>query len=187
MLYTPLQAGGNFLSAEFRIAAPAAAVAPALRKTFEDEGILVRDIRTLDERAGSTIAMDRILASLAAVFGALALALAAAGLYGLLAYANARRTAEFGLRLAFGATRSHILRRVLGEASTLVFIGIAIGLPAALAAARLTRSTLYGLEPDDPATIAVIAAALLATALLAASLPAWRASRVDPAAALRHD
>jgi hypothetical protein len=188
MLYPPLlQNGGNFLSAEFRIAAPASAVAPLLRKTLDSEGILIRDIRTLEDRAESTIALDRTLASLAAVFGALALGLAAAGLYGLLAYANARRTAEFGVRLAFGASRSSILGRVIAEASTLVILGIVMGLPAALAAARLTRSALYGIEPGDPATIAGAAAVLLLTAPLAALAPAWRASRLDPATALRHD
>jgi len=188
MLYAPLlRSGGNFQSAEFRIGAPVGTITPAIRNLFERENILVRDVLTLEERADATITMERTLASLATVFGILALAVSAAGLYGLLAYSTARRTSEIGVRLALGARQSRIVCQVLNEAVRLCALGVAVGLPVALAAARLTRSTLFGLEPTDPLTIAGTASVLLCTALLAAFVPAWRASRIDPAAALRHE
>ena len=149
--------------------------------------MLVREVRTLEEQADLTIAMERTLALLASVFGALALIVAAAGLYGLLAYSTARRTAEIGVRMAFGARRSQILRQVIAEAARLATIGIVVGLPVAIAAASLTRTMLFGLEPGDPSTIAATAGLLLLAALTAGLAPAWRASRVDPSAALRHE
>jgi predicted permease len=188
LLYVPLfKGGGNFLSAEFRIGASPASVIPAIRRLFAEEKILVREVRKLAEQADRTIALEIMLASLAAVFGALALIVAATGLYGVLAYSTARRTPEFGVRMAFGARRSQIVGGVLVEAARMAAVGLALGLPAALAAARLTRTTLYGLEPHDPVTIASTAAILLAVALVAAFAPAWRASRIDPAAALRQE
>jgi predicted permease len=188
MLYTPLlRSGGNFLSAEFRVAAPAAAVVPAIRKILDEESILIRDVHTLEDRADSTIALDRTLAALAAAFGVLALIVVTVGLYGLLAYSTTRRTAEFGVRLAFGARSSQIASSVLKEAVRLVVLGLAIGLPVAMAAARLTRSTLYGIEPTDPLAVAASALLVVAAAPLASLFPAWRASRIEPATALRHD
>jgi ABC-type antimicrobial peptide transport system permease subunit len=187
-MYVPiLGSGGNFLSAEFRITASPSSVIPAIRRLFAEEKILVREVRTLAEQADRTIALEVMLASLATVFGLLALIVSATGLYGLLAYATTRRTAEFGVRMAFGAKRTQIVTGVLAEAGRLAIIGLALGLPVALAAARLTRTTLYGLEPNDPLTLAFAAALLLGVAMLAGALPAWRASRVDPAAALRNE
>jgi predicted permease len=188
LMYVPiLGSGGNFLSAEFRITASPSSVIPAIRRLFAEEKILVREVRTLAEQADRTIALEVMLASLATVFGLLALIVSATGLYGLLAYATTRRTAEFGVRMAFGAKRTQIVTGVLAEAGRLAIIGLALGLPVALAAARLTRTTLYGLEPNDPLTLAFAAALLLGVAMLAGALPAWRASRVDPAAALRNE
>jgi predicted permease len=188
LMYVPiLKDGGNFLSAEFRITASPASVISAIRRLFDQEKILVRDVRTLAEQADRTIALEILLASLATVFGLLALIVSATGLYGLLAYATTRRMAEFGVRMAFGAKRTQIVTGVLADAGRLAIIGLALGLPAALAAARLTRTTLYGLEPNDPLTLTFAAALLLGVAMLAGALPAWRASRVDPAAALRNE
>ena len=104
---------------------------------------------------------------------------------GLLAYNVARRTAEIGLRMALGATRGHIARTIVREALLLAGVGLALGVPTALVLARLIRSQLYGVEPGDPATLLGTAGALLVLAALAAWLPAHRAARVEPLAALR--
>ena len=128
---------------------------------------------------------ERMVAQVSGFFGILALLLAAIGLYGVLAYAIARRTQEMGIRMALGAERSRILRGVMVETFTLVIVGIAIGVPAALACGRLVRTTLYGLAVLDPLTVAASITILCAAAAVAGYLPARRASRVDPIVALR--
>jgi len=130
---------------------------------------------------------ERMMATLASGFGVLALALACIGLYGLLAYSVARRTKEMGIRMALGAQRRRVIGMIVKGAVRLVVFGIALGLPAAWAASRWVKSMLFGLTPTDPATIAAAVAVLATAALLAAYLPARRASRVDPITALRHD
>ena len=117
----------------------------------------------------------------------LALALACIGIYGIMAYTVARRTNEIGIRIALGAQTGQVLRMVLGEASWLAVFGIAIGLGCALWVTRFLSSLLYGLKPSDPGTLIVAALLLLATALAAGWTPAWRASRVQPMEALRHE
>ena len=129
------------------------------------------------------------MAILGGGFGILALILASVGLYGSLAYAVTRRTREIGIRVALGAPSSGLLRMILRQALVLVLIGIAMGIPAALALARLTSTQisglLFGLKPTDPITIAGAAVVLLIVAACAAYLPARRASRVEPMMALR--
>jgi ABC-type antimicrobial peptide transport system permease subunit len=127
--------------------------------------------------------MTRLLGA----FAALALLLASAGLYGVLGYAVTRRTNEIGVRLALGATPGTVLWSVLRESCALVAIGVAIGVPAALALTRLLASQLYDVTPTDPWVLSGAAACLFIVALAAASQPAWRASRVDPLVALRYE
>ena len=124
---------------------------------------------------------------LAGGFAVLALILACIGVYGLLAYGVARRTKELGIRMALGAERKHLMVMVLKGAVRLVSVGIVLGLPLAWAASRWAESMLFRLKPTDPATIAGATLLLTLSALVAAFLPAWRASRVDPMAAVRHD
>jgi ABC-type antimicrobial peptide transport system permease subunit len=128
---------------------------------------------------------ERLIARLASFFGTLALALAAIGLYGTMTYTVGRRTNEIGIRVALGAKRSQILGMVVREAFALVFLGIVVGLPVALAAGRLVANQLYGVKASDPLTFSAAVGVLLAVASFAAYLPAWRASRVDPMMALR--
>ncbi|MGH9623359.1 MAG: FtsX-like permease family protein [Bryobacteraceae bacterium] len=152
-----------------------------------DSRLPVSDIKTLNQQIDQSLIQERLVASLATLFGILALLLAAVGLYGLMTYAVNRRTGEIGIRMALGAVRGQIAGMILGETLRLVAIGLLIGIPAGIAASRLITSELYGVKPDDLLTIAIPAAVMAAIALLAAWLPARRASRVDPMAALRHE
>ena len=127
------------------------------------------------------------MAALASGFGALGLVLACIGLYGLLNYRVARRTREIGIRMALGARRSQILGTEAVVAVRLVVAGILSGLPAAWIVLRWVRSLLFGLTPMDPAVMAGVVILLLTAALLAAYLPARRATHVDPAIALRYE
>jgi predicted permease len=142
-------------------------------------------IRTMAQQVDASIARERMLARVSGAFSLLALLLAAVGLYGTLAYLVARRTREIGLRLALGATQASTRWSMVGETLTPAVIGITIGLTAALAAGQVIDSFLFGLSPRDPATMAVVAAILLAIALVSGYWPARRAAKVDPMLALR--
>ena len=145
------------------------------------------EVRALTEQVNRTLVQERMMATLASGFGALALILACIGLYGLMAYSVARRTKELGIRMALGAQRRRVIAMVVKGAIRLVIVGIALGLPSAWLASRWVESMLFGLTPNDPATIAAAAMTLVIAALLAAYIPARRASRVDPMTALRHE
>src|SRR5437762_6730893 len=165
---------------------PPAAIADALRRTVESQGReYVFSIKTVRQNIDRSILQERVTAMLSAFFGALALLLAAIGLYGLMAYAVTQRTREIGIRMALGAKRSSVLRIVLREVIVLVGTGVGIGLPCAFAATRLIDRMVYGLSPNDPVTVACVVGALLAVGVLAAYLPARRAMRIDPMVALR--
>jgi ABC-type antimicrobial peptide transport system permease subunit len=145
------------------------------------------EVRALSEQVQSTIAQERMMATLASGFGLLALILACVGVYGLLAYGVARRTREIGIRMALGAQRRGVVALILGGAWRPLALGLAIGLPAAWAASRWIQSLLFGLNPTDPVAIVAPVLLLVVVAHVAAYLPARRASRVDPLVALRHE
>jgi predicted permease len=145
----------------------------------------VSRIRTWDEQIAQQFTMERSMSLVASAFGGLALLLAAVGLYGVVAFAVARRTAEMGVRLALGASRGAVLRLVLLDGARVLVPGALAGTAAALAATRLVRWVLYGLEPTDPATILGSVLLLLLVAAVAAYLPARRAAAIDPVEALR--
>jgi predicted permease len=147
--------------------------------------IRVEAATTVEERLGFEV--ELLGTRLLSAFGILALILAAVGLYGVMAYAVARRTSEIGVRMALGAERGSVLRMVLRETLALMLAGIALGVPASIASTRLLKSVLFGLEPGDPATVAMVTAILLGVALFAGYIPARRASAVDPVVALRHE
>jgi len=162
---------------------------PAVRQMMQsvEENVPLFDVKTQTEEIDETLFQERLFAKLTSFFGLLALLLACIGLYGIMAYAVVRRTNEIGIRMALGAQRSDVLGMVLGESLLLVTVGIALGLPVALAATRLLKSFLFGLTPNDP--VAIVASILLmaAVAAFAGYLPARRASRVDPMVALRYE
>jgi predicted permease len=142
---------------------------------------------TLVEQVDRSVAGQSLMARLSTFFGMLAAFLACIGIYGLAAYAVTRRTNEIGIRMALGAEASGVLWMVMRESLTLAALGVAIGIPVSLAAARLIESVLYGLKTTDPATIALAALVMIAVAALAAYLPARRAAKVDPMVALRYE
>jgi predicted permease len=142
---------------------------------------------TLVEQVNRSLAGQSLIARLSTFFGMLAAFLACIGIYGLAAYAVTRRTNEIGIRMALGAESSRVLWMVMRESLTLAALGVAIGIPVSLAAARLIESVLYGLKTTDPATIALAALVMIAVAALAAYLPARRAAKVDPMVALRYE
>jgi predicted permease len=143
--------------------------------------------RTIQQETNQALTEERVTALLSAFFALLALLLASIGLYGLMSYAVTCRTRELGIRVAVGAQRRDILWIVLRETLTLAVIGLAIGIPSAIAACRLISTMLFGLSPSDLPTIAVVSVLLLAVALFAGYIPARRASSTDPLVALRSD
>ena len=134
-----------------------------------------------------TLTQDELMATLCGFFGALAVLLAAIGLYGVISYTVAQRTNEIGIRMALGAQRSGVMRLILGEVLLLVGIGIAIGVGLTVAGGKATGSLLFGLRAEDPLTLALTVVLLAAIGLVASSIPAFRASRLDPMVALRYE
>jgi ABC-type antimicrobial peptide transport system permease subunit len=130
---------------------------------------------------------QRLIAELSAFFGGLALLTAAIGLYGVMSYAISRRTSEIGIRMALGASKTGVIWMVLGETIWLVAIGVAIGLPCALASGRWITSRLFGLTTADPISIAIAITIILGATLAAGYVPARRAAHTDPMQALRYD
>ena len=148
---------------------------------------MIRGVLPLSEQVDASLAAERLLLRLCVLFGGLALLLACVGLYGVIAYRWRSGRRRSGVRVALGATPMSVMRGVLRDTLLLVVAGVAIGIPAALAAGRLLVTFLYGLTPRDPVTLLMAIGILLAAAALAAALPAMRAARVDPNVALRYE
>jgi predicted permease len=161
------------------------AVTAAVRAV--DARLPVFGVKTLGDQLDDSLVEQRLVASLSSSFGALALLVAAIGLYGLMAYAVSRRTGEIGIRMALGARPGAVAGMVLRETLLLAGLGLAIGIPAAILASRWIASELFELRPSDPATLIAASAVTIGIAALAGYLPARRASRVDPMVALRHE
>lgn len=195
LLYHPLFQHGRdqeyrwgFVSFELRYGSISNLVDEVRREVASvDPNLPVFRVKTLVAQAEQSLMKEQLLATLSSFFGGLALLLACVGLYGLMAYAVARRTAEIGIRLALGARRDHIIWLVLRETLWLTLAGIAAGVPLALWAAGYTKSVLFGISTADPLTVAVTVALLLSVALLAGFIASRRALRVDPIVALRYE
>jgi ABC-type antimicrobial peptide transport system permease subunit len=160
---------------------------PAVRETLAgiDPNLTVLGMRSFAEQVSLNFNQDRLIARLTGLFGLLALVLACVGLYGVTAYAVARRTNEIGIRMALGAGRPNVLGLVLRGALTQLGLGFAIGIPVALAGGRLLAGKLYGVKSDDPVILGLTGAILAACLLIAGFLPARRAASIDPMLALR--
>ena len=189
-IYLPLlQKDAGHVRLHVRAAASPGSLAASVRREIRalDRDLPVFDVEGLDEYIHDDLAFSvrRSLASLVSAFGTLALALAVVGLYGVMSYGVTQRTREIGVRMALGASRANILAMVVGRSMRLILVGILVGALVALALTRLMDSILYGLAPADPATYAGVSLLLALVALAAAYVPAHRAARVDPMAALR--
>jgi putative ABC transport system permease protein len=151
-----------------------------------DKGMSVTRVKTLQDLLYESVAEPRFRTLLLGVFAALALVLAAVGIYGVISYSVGQRTQEIGIRMALGAQRGDVLRLVVRQGLTLASIGVVIGLTGAVLASRVLSSLLYGITATDPATFVIATIALFAVALLASFIPANRATKVDPVNALRY-
>ncbi len=191
MIYVPAaqvrHALGDFTLELRSDVAPASLIAGTKRVMAELSPTATLTFTTLSDQVARSLSRDRLLATLAAFFGGLALLLALIGLYGTTSYNVARRRNEIGIRIALGAARERVIRMVIGEVSIVVVAGLGLGAVLALAATRLVASFLFGLSASDPATWIGSAGVLLGVALLAGAVPAWRAARMNPMAALREE
>ena len=165
---------------------PAMATGRAIVRQL-DPDLPVSDVRIMDEAMAFSLVPARLAGSVLGFAGAVALALAAIGISSVVAYWVSQRTREIGVRMALGAQPRQVLRLVAGQGLRLTLLGIALGLAGTLAAARALRSILIGVGPADPVTYAGVSVLLVGVALAAALAPAWRAARVDPVVALRHE
>jgi putative ABC transport system permease protein len=184
---------GNYAPREMTLAVHTstdpASVSNVIREQVQaiDKDLPFYNMATMEQLISDSVAQPRLNLSLISVFAALALLLAAVGVYGVMAYAVTQRTQEFGIRMALGASRSDVLRQVLLDGGRLAAVGLALGLGAALVLTRLMASLLYGVAPSDPVALVAAAIVLAMVALAACYLPARRATRVDPMVALRYE
>jgi ABC-type antimicrobial peptide transport system permease subunit len=174
---------------EVRAAGDPAAIVAAIRAAVRevDRTLPLSDVKTMEGQIDEALAQERLFASLVTLFGAITLALACVGLYGLVAWSVVSRTREIGLRMALGADRLGVLRMILGQVAVTTAAGLAVGVPAALALTRIVESQIYGIPAHDPSSILAAAAGVTVVALLAAFFPARRAMRIDPVRALRYE
>jgi hypothetical protein len=190
LMYQPALRGAAFVNfALVRTQGAPEAVAPAIRRQLATVApqLRVPTITTLQRNVEDRTVNERLVAQLSAAFGALALVLAAIGLYGMLGSAVSRRTQEFGIRAAFGARWTGLVGMILSEALLLAAVGVLVGTAAALAAGRFVESLLFDLEADDPAAFLTAALLILSAAALACLWPAIRVASVHPMDALRHE
>jgi len=152
-----------------------------------DSRLPIFDVRTQTEQIAHTHFQERLLSRLSSFFAILATVLASIGLYGLLSYEVAMRTRELGIRMALGAQKRDLMKLVLRQGILLSLAGVVIGIAGAFAVTRLMTSMLYNVRPNDPGTFAAVSGLLLLVALAACGVPAIRAMRVDPLAALRSE
>jgi predicted permease len=189
-VYLPVTQNPTFFGAVLiRSARSRGDLAPAIRREVERLGpdVSSTDPKTIRQRIDESIFEDRLVATVGGFFGVLALLLAAIGLYGVMAYAAARRAREIGIRIAMGARRGEVLWMVLRGSLALVMAGLAIGLPVSLLAARKVAPVLFGIRPDDSLTFIITACVLLAVGLAAAFVPARRAASMEPMLVLRQE
>jgi putative ABC transport system permease protein len=189
-LYLPYrQAGRAMLTFAVRTAGAPEQYVNQVRRAVQsiDPEQPLSNIRTMDELISRSVGQRRLSMMLLSLFSGIALVLASVGIYGLMSYSVAQRSRELGVRIALGAERLDVLRLVLRQGMSLALTGIVIGVGAAFGLSRLIESQLYGIHATDPTTFIAVAVLLGVTALTANLIPAWRATRVDPAVVLREE
>jgi ABC-type antimicrobial peptide transport system permease subunit len=189
-VYVPVtQVPSAFGAVLLRSPRPLEELAPAIRREVERLGpdVSAWDPKTIRQQIDESIFQDRLVATVGGFFGGLGLLLAAIGLYGVMAYAAARRAREIGIRIAMGAKRGAVLWMVLRGSLALVGAGLAIGVPVSLVAARNVAPVLFGVRADDSLTFVTTACVLPAVGLAAAFVPARRAATMEPMLVLRHE
>jgi predicted lysophospholipase L1 biosynthesis ABC-type transport system permease subunit len=181
--------GDSRMVFEVRTQVPPGSMGSAIRGAVAavDPHLPIAEMRTEREQIDRSIGTERLFAALVTVFGVMAIVLAAVGLYGIMAFSVSRRTPEIGLRLALGAGRGDVQWMVLRQSLVLAALGIVVGVPMALEFTAVAKKLLYGVRPNDPASIVAAVLVIALVAAIAAWIPAWRASRVDPMVALRFD
>jgi putative ABC transport system permease protein len=179
----------SYITLVVRTAGDPAAMAKSVKSTVWsfDHNLPISEVVTMDGVVAEATAQPRFEMLLLGVFAAVALALAAVGIYGVMSYSVSRRTHEIGIRVSLGATRAQILALVLRQGLILAVTGLAIGVIGAMFLSRLMAGLLYGVQPTDPVTYIGVGALLLLVAVAAAYVPARRAMRVDPIVALRYE
>lgn len=187
--YPQLPRASMYIALRARGALNSAALAASVRAEVSalDNDVAVYRIRTMNEVMAISVASRRFNMLLLGIFAALALVLAAVGIYGVMAYAVTQRTHEIGVRVALGAQRRDVMRMLMGHGLVLALVGVAVGLAGAFALTRLMASLLFGVSSTDVTTFAVVSALLTAVTLLASFVPALRATRIDPITALRYE
>ena len=190
MMYVPY-AQAPFWGANVvvRSSLSAASVAGTIRRDVQqiDKDLPVTDVGMMKDTIDATVAQPKFRTFLLGLFAAMALVLAATGIFGVISYSVSRRTNEIGIRVALGASRNRILRMVFGETLVLTCAGLVLGVPSALAGSHLLGHLLFNVSANDPATLAAVAFTLALVAAIAGYIPARRAMRVDPMVALRHE
>jgi predicted permease len=172
-----------------RSTVPASALGGLIRTAMADvdRNVPVTDLRTQVNQINETLGTERTFTRLLLAFGAFALLLASIGLHGVTAYSVVRRTSEIGVRVALGARQSDVLWLIFRQVIGITVVGLAIGVPAAIASTRLIRASLYGVEPADPISVAAAVSVMVIVAVMAGFFPARRAARLDPLAALSYE
>jgi ABC-type antimicrobial peptide transport system permease subunit len=191
VVYLPLaqRAASNQVTFLLRHSSSVGAVAETARLRLRDVDatLPVYRVNTLEQEAEDSLVRQRLLARVSTTFGLMALLIGGIGVYGAVTFAVTRRTSEIGVRIALGARRADVVRMALRDSLIPVLIGAAIGLPAGVTLMRIARSLLFGITPTDPVSLVGGVALLAGAAIFASYLPARRAARVDPMAALRHE
>jgi predicted permease len=191
IFYTPIfqDAEPNAVAVYVRTRQAPEDAAGAVRQAVNgiDSKLVVDSLQSMHAQIDGTLTSERMLSLLASAFGIVAVFVTAIGLYGVLAYSIAQRTREIGIRMALGATQGSVVKMVLREVLTLTGISVAIALPLSIALSALVRSQLFGISDRDPGTLALVTLAIGTVALLAAWVPARRATQVQPITALRYE